>query len=981
MTDRRRNLLIIAMVLALLAGSLLVIMTRPTKLGLDLRGGVELVYQGVPTPKVPTVTPEAIDDALNTIRKRTDSLGVSEPEIQRAGADQIQIGLPDVDNADRAIEQVGTTAQLQFYDWEPNVFTTSGSVATLQEIQADPTNQEAPASRITPQLLYDAVQRSEEIEPRAEQEDLPPGVTSGDLEEADKANDTTGIKYYLFNPNRQLITGPDPDCASLLSDYEDEADEAGGTSDRKVPQGSACAEELKAIPPSTEVPDDSEVLTVPQGIILIQQELNAGQRAPKPGAERYYIVEDDSELSGSDITNPKVQTDSRTQEPVVAMDFTEKGRLAFSAVTKRIAQRGQDLRLQLAPPGAGPEIDEQFVQSFAITLDNQIVSLASIDFNELPEGIDGRTGAQINNIGSLDATNALAENLRIGALPISLKLISQTQISASLGAQALSQGLIAAAVGLGLTLLFLLLFYRVLGIVAGMALVTYAVFLFALVKLIPITLTLPGIAGLILTLGVAADANIVIFERIKEEAREGRSIPAAITNGYGKALRTIVDANVVTIGVAFILFTLATAGVKGFAFTLGIGTIVSLFTAVLATSAILGSISRTRILRSRWALGAGKEKAPFRFDFTGASRWFFSGSGLIIAAGAIAIATLGINFGIDFASGTRIKTPIERPATVDQVRQSLPTEFQDAKVQLVEEPELGANVVQIAVKELQPDEQAAVRTALDSAFGVSQADYSTSSIGPTFGEQIATTAIIAIIASLFLISIYIGLRFEFKYAVPVLIALCHDILITGGVYALTGRELTASTVAALLTILGYSLYDTIIVFDRIRENVPRMPRATFSQVVNRSMSEVIVRSLVTSLCTLFPIAGLMIFGGETLQDFGFALLVGVASGTYSSIFIAAPVLTEWKEREPLYRRRRQIVMEDHGGVVPAYFEVSLGADRPASASADAAADAAPKANKKTTRRERQAATASGQRARLGRAGRPTEPPPPKEDES
>ena len=209
-----------------------------------------------------------------------------------------------------------------------------------------------------------------------------------------------------------------------------------------------------------------------------------------------------------------------------------------------------------------------------------------------------------------------------------------------------------------------------------------------------------------------------------------------------------------------------------------------------------------------------------------------------------------------------------------------------------------------------------MREALDEEFGVDRADFSSNSIGPTFGAQIARTALIAIIASLLLISLYIGLRFEFKFAVPVLIAAAHDILITGGVYALVGREVTTSTVAALLTILGYSLYDTIIVFDRIRENVPRMPRATFSQIVNRSMSEVLTRSLATSFSTLMPIGALLLFGGETLQDFAFALLVGVASGAYSSIFIGAPVLTLWKEREPVYVRRRKIQMEEHGGVVP-----------------------------------------------------------------
>src|SRR4051794_3728190 len=340
---------------------------------------------------------------------------------------------------------------------------------------------------------------------------------------------------------------------------------------------------------------------------------------------------------------------------------------------------------------------------------------------------------------------------------------------------------------------------------------------------------------MILTLGVAADANIVIFERIKEEARGGASIPRAISQGYGKALKAIIDANVVTIGVAFILFMLATSSVKGFAFTLLVGTLVSLFTAVLATSAILGSLARTGLLRSKHALAAGKERIRWHFDFMGKSKWFFSMSGAILCAGALAIAGLGVNFGIDFESGTRIKTPVERTASVDQVRNTLAgLGLADAKIQKVNEPDLGKNVFQIATSTLQPDKVTKVRNALDRDFGVRQADFSSNSIGPTFGAQIARTAGVAVIASLILISLSIALRFEAKFAVPVLIALSHDILITSGVYALLGREVTTSTVAALLTILGYSLYDTIIVFDRIRENVPRMPRATFSQIVNRS---------------------------------------------------------------------------------------------------------------------------------------------------
>jgi SecD/SecF fusion protein len=209
-----------------------------------------------------------------------------------------------------------------------------------------------------------------------------------------------------------------------------------------------------------------------------------------------------------------------------------------------------------------------------------------------------------------------------------------------------------------------------------------------------------------------------------------------------------------------------------------------------------------------------------------------------------------------------------------------------------------------------------IENALESELGGLRSS-DAESIGPTFGATIANSALVAIIASLIVISAYIALRFQAKFAVPVLIALMHDILITAGVYALVGREVTASTVAALLTILGFSLYDTIIVFDRIRENMPRMPFAAFSQIVNRSMSEVLTRSLATSFCTGLPVFGILVFGGETLKDFAFALLIGTLSGTYSSVFIAGPLLTHWKEREPVYRTRRARI-EAEVGHVPAF---------------------------------------------------------------
>ncbi len=978
MTNRTRNLSILGIVLLLLAAAGFVIATKSTRLGLDLKGGTELVYQGQPTPQVPTVTPQALDDALETIRKRTDALGVSEPEIQRSGRDQISIGLPDVQNAQRAIDQVGSTAQLQFYDWEPNVLGDRGPDAPYAGSKA----------------LYEAVDVASKQKPKAEKDDVPPGSDESP-QEADRNNDSTRDQYYLFGPDR-LPIGPDKqplregdydpsaNCDDLLSDYD-----ASDGPPNKYPKDTECKAELEALGPAGP-PDGSRVIKVPQGIVVVEAEPAPNQSAR---VHRFFVIEDDSELNGKEVKNPEQNFDPNTKEPLVTMEFTDNGREAFARVTKRLADRGRDCETLAGvspdcpnvPQGSPPE---DFFQRFAITLDNQIVSLATIDFQDNPEGIDGRTGASIENIGTIQQAQDLAESLRIGALPIDLKLISQTQVSATLGQQALDQGLTAAAAGLVLTILFLLVFYRVLGLVATVALLIYAALLFALIKLIPITLTLPGIAGMVLTLAVAADANIVMYERIKEEVRAGRSVPAAISAGYTKALRTIIDANVVTIGVAFILFTLATAGVKGFAFTLGVGTIVSLFTAVLATSAILGTLARTRLLRRPSALGvATKARQGWKFDFMGNSRWFFSFSGAILAAGAIAIATLGINFGIDFESGTRITAPLQQAASVDDVRATLdPLGYADAEVQSVDDPELGKNVVQIEVAELDPSEVTKVEDALDEDFGVARADFSTNSVGPTFGQQIARTAVLAVIASLLLISLYIGFRFEWKFAVPVLIALAHDLLITAGTYAIFEREVTTATVAALLTILGYSLYDTVIVFDRIRENVPRMPRATFSQIANRSMSEVFTRSLATSFVVLMPVGSLLLFGGETLKDFAFALAVGVLSGAYSSIFIATPVLVEWKEREQTYMRRRRLMLQEHGGHIPAFATGSLGEPTAAPvgarakaatptatpATAQAGGAAQPEVSDRQARRQRRSAAGG---TRSSTTTRPAAPPP------
>jgi SecD/SecF fusion protein len=874
MSERRRSLFVLLIVLGLIAGSVYAVSKKETRLGLDLQGGVQLIYEGKPTAQQPTVTTEALQRSLDVMRDRVDAFGVAEPELLLSGDRQIEVNLPGEEDAERAAEQVGTTAQLFFYDWEASILD--------EDCRTDPDENANGRNAITG--FYRAVLQASKCDAQADGNN----------------NAASAPRFYAFNKTTKepFNNGaPSETRAAATADLE-EADKA-----------------------------NAEVLEVPEGILVVRDQ-KPDADAPEP--DRFWVIEDNPALSGTDIKNPEQNFDE-TRQPVVTFNFTDDGREAFQRITADIAQRGLDNALPSDDPQAGS-------QHFAIVLDDELISAPSINYREYPEGIDGSTGAQISGSFTIPEAQDLARILEIGALPIRLELVSRSQVSATLGAQALDQGLLAGAVGFAIVALFLIVFYRVLGLIAVAAMGIYALYFYAVVKLIPITLTLPGIAGLILTLGVAADANIVIFERVKEEMRAGRSVSQAIASGYKKGLTAIIDANVVTVLVAFILFVLASAGVRGFALMLAVGVILSMFTAVLATQAILYALRGTRVLRSRAALGA-RDSKPVRFDFMGKSRWFFAVSGVILLVCALAIAINGLNFGIDFEGGTRITASLEEAASVDQVRDALaPAGLGDAEIQTVDNPEFGGNVVQISAEELSQDEVDRVNEELENEFGLAD-NSSFESIGASFGESVARKAIYAIIASLFVVSVYITLRFQWKFAVPVLIALMHDLLITGGVYALLGREVTASTVAALLTILGFSLYDTIVVFDRIRENIPRMPNAAFSQIYNRSMSEVIIRSLATSFCAGLPILALMLFGGETLQDFAFALLVGTLSGTYSSVFIAGPVLTYWKEREPVYHARGERIRQQFGGVVPAY----------AVATAGAPVDVAPSDSKRRTR--------------------------------
>jgi SecD/SecF fusion protein len=432
-----------------------------------------------------------------------------------------------------------------------------------------------------------------------------------------------------------------------------------------------------------------------------------------------------------------------------------------------------------------------------------------------------------------------------------------------------------------------------------------------------------------------------------------------------------------------VLFAVATASVRGFALMLLIGTVLSMLTAVLATRAILALLAGFGWIDNPRLMGASGSGIPswMRLDYIGKRNIWFAFSGTVVAVAIFAIAYLGLNFGIDFKGGTQLSFRTPEPTALEEVRAEAAKIGQaDAVIQgrgASEDDKYTS--FQIRTESLTIAEQNQLEDELTTA--VDATAFGAKSVSESFGRQIANSALLAIFVSLLLIVAYISFRFQWKYSVGVLVALAHDVLIAIGFYALTGREVSTATVAAILTVLGYSIYDTIIIFDRIRENVPLMRKASFRVIGNVSLWEVLPRSLATTFITLVPVAALYAFGGDTLRDFAFALLVGIGFGAYSSIFLAAPLVAALKQREPEFASRRDDLgalegIETVGGTLLGERDDDGEADdeddggtqavlprgpapTPAPAAATAGPSTPPAASKRERRRQRRASRPHG----------------------
>ncbi len=890
MASRRSHLTLVVLIIAAMVGvAMLAIPGSPAhrslKQGLDLQGGLEVVLQAETTNgHVPNASD--LDRSISIMRSRVDKLGVSQPVIRKQGTNQIVIQLPAVHDTNQAAAIIGQTAQLELYD-------------------------------LTPSLLGSSIDASDNAIPHTKLFQILTSVQTG--------QPGTPSAYYLFDSNSEkTAAGPATSIAALknLPAVKKLKPIKAKTVTKTTGTGKKKKTTTKVVKPGKTTagfPTGYQVLSVPKKAVVVTCDATIAQVCPGvtpvPGTTYYYLFKHGSyandtsspypQMTGSDLklSGTQADFDPTTGAPIVTLQFKGEGNKLFHEITRNEAIRGQQL-------------GNQDYQSFAIVLDNQIYSFPTIDYTQNPDGIDpSNGGAEITGIGSISEAKSLALVLQTGALPVRFATVERTDVSATLGKDSLKQARNAALGGLIAVILFLLILYRFLGVVAVIGLAIYAALLYGAILIFGVVLTLPGFAGLVLTIGVAADANVVIFERIKEEVRGGKSVRAAIAAGYAKGFHTIVDANVVTCIAALILLAVATADVKGFALMLLIGTVLSLVTSVVATRAMLGLLSGFRWFEHPRFMGSSPEEIPRwqRIDVVGRRRLWFVLSIAAVVISILAIGFKGLNLGIDFKGGVQVTFTTAKPTPIGNVRQqAIDIGRSDAVVQ-GRGKTTGTDSYtsfQIALKKL--DNKDLTTLTNDLTAKVAAEKLSVKSVSASFSHQILDGAIAAILVSFVLIAAYVSLRFKWRFAIPILRTLINDIPITLGVYAISGREVTASTVAALLTILGYSVYDTIIVFDRVRENLRLMPRASIATIANVSVWEVLKRSIVTSVITLIPIVALFSFGGATLKDFAFAIMVGIAVGAVSTIFIATPLLTSLLERDPNYARRVDDPDSTHG---------------------------------------------------------------------
>lgn len=684
-------------------------------------------------------------------------------------------------------------------------------------------------------------------------------------------------------------------------------------------------------------------------------------------------------ITGENITRVTVDKESETSNYyAVNLTLDSAGTEAFAQATS-----------ELAPTNG----------KIVIILDGEIQSAPAVQ-NEISTGQVAITGNY-----TLEEAQALQTVLESGSLPVSFHYEQSQVVGPTLGQDALMSGLLVAILGLTLVILYLICFYRGLGLLTAAAMVVFAIFYLGLLATLSafglFSLSLAGIAGIVLTIGMAADSSILVLERFREEIRMGRSVRAASITGVRHGIETSIDADLVTLVSALTLFFLASASVKGFGMTLALGIMCDIVMMLLLKAPLIRLLAPKVITRHPgfWGIKDCEQAAPVyaeltgttlapdenlpksithktldqlkgRFlrrdiNFMGARKILLSLSAVLIVLSVAVVGIKGVQFGIEFVGGTSIAFHNTGDITIEDMRAACADAGEpDAVVQTTTSD--GSAGFLIRTTNTSPEEASATANQIADSLGIATDSFEVNTVGPDWGAGVIQSSAIAFAVSLLLIIAYIAIRFEYKMGIMAVVALLHDLIIVVGIYALVGREITPNMVAALLTILGYSLYDTVVVFHRINDNMKESSlKCTFMSMANHSINQVFIRTINTTLTSFVPVFGMLIFGGETLKDFAFAMAVGLIAGSYSSIAVATPLYAMWKTRE----EKNAKLVKKYGPEVQLFtFASTLPPDSKEEAQAAVAAGEAsvdkktavaetkakeaPKANKRNTHKKR-----------------------------
>ena len=832
--------------------------TRSINFGLDLAGGTSITLQIDPSGlKEDDDIKDIQAQSLEIIRNRVDQYGLSEPQISPSGDDRILVELAGVDDS-TAKSLVGSTAKLEFKILaETEKFNTTITLIDqyLTRQTTDMTAGDSAATDSTATKTDSAVAAADTTKQLSDEELLSGNVAAA---EAPKADSVTGA---ATDSAEQAEAAPASAVGKALSAYYMNFGNGGFIAEEDI-------EKVKKL-----LELDGVKKLIPRDVnFAFGSGLEKINRDSPVKAKRLYLLKRRAEMGGDDIVNAqphRISDGVSAGEVAVTLKFGGIGPKKFSAVTA--ANVGKQM---------------------AIVLDNQVISAPRIN-ERIPNG-----DAQITGLDDMAEANRLAVVLRAGALKAPMKIIESRTVGATLGEENIVQGFGSGAIGLILCLVFMVAYYRLGGFIASIGMFINTLVTAAVMSVFNATLTLPGIAGFILVVGMSLDANVIIYERIREELKAGLTARAAVAKGYERAFSAILDSNLTTVLTGLILYKIGTGSVKGFGLTLTIGILTSLFCAITLTRAILDWKLAKRDTTTL-SIGNGiKAINEANLQIIPNRRKFGLISLILIVASIACVAVKGFDFSIDFTGGQVYTIQYQDDAKHEA---DLNKALSAAGITGTRVRSLGgtsANSYQVSLRTDDANFEATMQKAFDNA-GQKCVIVAKDTVGPTIGKELRFNAILSVILAWIGILLYVWFRFGkfgLGFGVAAVLGLVHDTIITLGFISAFSLSFDGALIASLLTMIGYSVNDTIVNFDRIRENSVVFGSANFGETINKSLNQCFSRTVVTSLTTLFVCVILAVKGGSSIRDFGLVQCFGILIGTYSSVCICSPIVLWWSNR-------------------------------------------------------------------------------------